>query len=70
MNVKKPVEGSIIIFFIKAATKKGQLFIDIRNSRSVFCKIGVLRNFTKFTGKPLCRNLFFNKVAGLDLQLY
>ena len=26
---------------------------------------GVLRNFTKFTGKHLCYSLFFNKVAGL-----
>ena len=26
---------------------------------------GVLRNFTKFTGKYLCHSLFFNKVAGL-----
>ena len=26
---------------------------------------GVLRNFTKFTGKHLCQRLFFNKVAGL-----
>ena len=24
---------------------------------------GVLRNFTKFTGKHLCQVLFFNKVA-------
>ena len=24
---------------------------------------GVLRNFAKFTGKHLCKNLFFNKVA-------
>ena len=23
-------------------------------------------NFTKFTGKHLCQNLFFNKVAGLS----
>ena len=29
----------------------------------VFCKKGVLRNFTKFTGKHLCQNLFFNKAA-------
>ena len=37
-----------------------------RNSRlEVFCKKGVLRNFTKFTGKYLCQSLFFNKVAGL-----
>ena len=26
---------------------------------------GVLRNFAKFTGKHLCQNLIFNKVAGL-----
>ena len=31
----------------------------------VFCKKGVLRNFTKFTGKHLCQRLFFNNVAGL-----
>ena len=37
-----------------------------RSSRpEVFCKKGVLRNFTKFTGKHLCQSLFFNKVAGL-----
>ena len=29
---------------------------------------GFLRNFTKFTGKHLCQNLFFNKVA--DLRLF
>ena len=28
-------------------------------------KKGVLRSFTKFTGKHLCQSLFFNKVAGL-----
>ena len=31
----------------------------------VFCKKDVLINFAKFTGKHLCRSLFFNKVAGL-----
>ena len=37
-----------------------------RSSRpEVFCKKGVLKNFTKFTGKHLCQSLFFNKVAGL-----
>ena len=40
--------------------------ITKRRSRpEVFCKKGVLRNFTKFTGKHLCQSLFFNKVAGL-----
>ena len=36
----------------------------------VFCKKGVLRNFAKFTGKHMCQNLFFIKVAGLSVQLY
>ena len=37
-----------------------------RSSRSqMFFKIGVLKNFAIFTGKHLCCNLFFNKVAGL-----
>ena len=33
-------------------------------------KNDVFRNFSKFTGKHLCQGLFFNKVAGLGLQLY
>ena len=33
----------------------------------VFCKKGVLRNFTKLTGKDLCQSLFLNKAAGLQL---
>ena len=36
----------------------------------VFCKKGVLRNFTKFTvWKHLGHSLFFNKVAGFSLKL-
>ena len=31
---------------------------------------GGFKNFAKFTGKHLCQSLFFNKVAGLSLQLY
>ena len=34
-----------------------------RQPPEVFCKKGVLKNFTKFTGKHLCQSLFFNKVA-------
>ena len=38
----------------------------IRSSRpGVFCKKGVLRNFTKFTGKHLWQSLVFNEVSGL-----
>ena len=35
----------------------------------VFYKKGVLRNFTKFTGKHLCQSLFFSKVASLACNL-
>ena len=34
----------------------------------VFCNEGLLRNFANFTGKHLCQNLLFNKVAGLRLE--
>ena len=30
---------------------------------------GVLRNFTKFTGKHQCQSLFFNKVTGLRPEI-
>ena len=36
----------------------------------MFYEKGVLRNFTKFTGKHLCQSLFFNKVAGLRLATF
>ena len=49
----------------------GHSFILIRSSRSqMFFKIGVLKNFTLFTGKHLCWSLFCNKVAGIGLELY
>ena len=41
--------------------------LDIHIFRSisleVHCKKGVLRNFSKFTGKHLCQSLFFIKLA-------
>ena len=48
---------------------------DQRTYRSirleVFCKICVLRNFAKFTGKHLCPSLFFNKVGtGVFLWIF
>ena len=39
--------------------------MDRSGRPEVFCKKGVLRNLTKFTGKHLCQGLFFNKVSGL-----
>ena len=43
-------------------------FSFLRSSRpDVLCESGVLRNFTKFSGKHLCQSPFFNKVADLTL---
>ena len=39
--------------------------ISRSNHPEVFCKKGVLGNFTKFKGKHQCQGLFFNKVKGL-----
>ena len=36
-----------------------------KQSPEVFYKKGVLKNFTKFTGKHQYQSLFFDKVAGL-----
>ena len=35
-----------------------------KQPQEVFCKICVLRNLAKFTGKHLYQSLFFNEVAG------
>ena len=41
-----------------------------RSSRpDVFCKKGVVRNFSQFTGKHLCQSLFLIKFHAWDLQL-
>ena len=41
-----------------------------RSSRpEMFCKSIVLKNFTKFTRKHLCQNLFLNKVTGLSRSI-
>ena len=49
--------------------KKRKTSIWLRTTEAAVgrCSIkkGVLRNFTKFTGKHLCQSLFLNKVAGL-----
>ena len=39
-------------------------------TRGVLVRKGVLRNFTKLTGKHLCQSLFFNKVAGMQVFLF
>ena len=37
--------------------------MDRNSLPEVFCKKGILGNFSKFTGKHLCQSLFLNKVA-------
>ena len=41
------------------------LFLTEAATGGVLKEKFVLRNFTKFSGKPLCQRLFFNIVAGL-----
>ena len=43
-------------------------FIHRSSRPEVFCKKGVPRNFAEFTGKRLCQNLFFSKVAATLLM--
>ena len=42
-----------------------QLYFIRSSHQRCSMKKGALINFAKFTGKHLCRSLFFNKVAGL-----
>ena len=41
------------------------VFVLSSTHRRCFMEKGVLKNFTKFTGKRLCRSAFLNKVADL-----
>ena len=51
--------------------KKSKCFKTQKQPPKMSVKKGGLRNFTKFTGKHLCKSLFFNKVAGLrPLQVH
>ena len=38
------------------------ILLCLVETAEVSMKKGVLKNFTKFTGKHLCQSLFFNKV--------
>ena len=53
----------IILYIILCIMSK--IILCQKQPPEVFCKKGVLRNFSKFTGKHLCQSLFFNKVASL-----
>ena len=55
----KPIE----ILHLPLVERMGNLKKLSRSRRpEVLCKKGVLRNFSKLTGKHLCQSLFFNKL--------
>ena len=60
----------IRIKFVLFTSRKGFLDTLCKNllyrssHRRSSVRKDVLRNFAKFTGKPMCQSLFFNKVAG------
>ena len=43
----------------------GKIYLFRSSHQMCSVKKGVLKNFTKFTGKHLCQSLFFNKIVGL-----
>ena len=52
------------IFLLFVIWKKQKTIWQQPETVEDFCKKCVLKNFAKFTGKHLCKSLFFNKVAG------
>ena len=59
-------KNSVFGHFPRSESFHVSYFCFCRSSRlEVFCRKGVLRNFTKFTGKHLRHSLLFNEVAGL-----
>ena len=59
VNAKQHTEAELLLFEYYSH------FSSTRsNHQRCSIQIGVLRNFTKFTGKHLCQSLFFNKVTG------
>ena len=48
-------------------TFKYEILIVRCSQQRCFIKKGVLKIFTKFTGKHLCQSPFFNKVSGVSL---
>ena len=62
----KAIQDRIIRDIRNFLSKEKKIITNDRSSHKRFSvQKGVIRNFTKFTGKPPCQCLFFNKVAGL-----
>ena len=75
-RIEDPVKQSMIKailwkfnFFCWKATNIDVSKVTTYRSSHLRCSLrkDVLRDFAKFTGKPLCQSFFFNKVAGLSL---
>ena len=49
--------------YVQLQIIKPETVIQRSSHSEGFCKKVVLKNLAKFTGKPLCQSLFFNKVA-------
>ena len=58
------------ITFKRIAKKRLVKSFNRSSHRRCSTKKGVLKNFTKFTGKYLSNSLFFNKIAGVSLKLH
>ena len=57
----------MLLHFKYFPISKKKCFTNNRSSHQrCSMKKGVLKNFTKFTGKHLCQSLFYNKFAGLS----
>ena len=59
------LSSKIILQNMSISHGKRQILKDIEQSPKDVLSKGVLRNFTKFTGKHLCQSLYLNKVAGM-----
>ena len=63
-DIFEPVPGVFSTAFLYTSER----FLSVWRSSHRRCSgiKGVLRNFTKFTGKHLCQSFFFNEVAGAE----
>ena len=65
-GVTKSLKAISSYFFSKNSLKNFQVYPGYQIiQRQKQSSGGALKNFAKFTGKQLCKSLFFNKVAGL-----
>ena len=56
----------VVNSFVRPVVALRDRYVNRSSRPEVFCKKGILRNFSKLTGKNLCQRLFFNKVVGLQ----